>query len=675
MMVKKQVFLRDICGALISPSFSRCLCSSTFALKNVTKSNFESTLNDLRGHVRAADFVAIDLEMTGVTSAPWRESLEFDRFDVRYLKVKDSAEKFAVLQFGVCPFRWDTQKESFIAHPHNFYIFPRQEITGDIAPYEFLCQTASLDFLAKHQFDFNLCIREGISYLSRSQEEEALQRLKMRCENGLLTSPAVQGQVADLPLTRVADILFSERLKSRINEWRDGLLLGRKGESDRDMNSYDTNQKFQTIFFNMRPALSLMGFTSYQLRLIQLVVKKNFKDLEYVCASGETSSPQQLIVYTHSPDDRELLVRKVSDGLRKEEELNIKAGVGFRHVIDLLASEQKLIVGHNCFLDFAHIYRKFIGPLPSNAEEFASSLQQHFPYIIDSKVVLNRNTLLQHLMKKSSSTSLSKAFLFLCSHLTSCDKASSMAKEYQVNVEVQVDDKRSLNLNSGTKHEAGYDAFMTGCVFAQACSHLGMDFRNPPVADLAHHDKLKKYINFLYISWIFGDIIDLRSGTCTASEHINPSSVISKQPKILFSNILLVWGFPAKLKANEVRECFTRTFGSNSVTSIYHLDETAVFIQFDKPKLVSDFLELKESLERNNDPISVLHPLWKILDGGRTGAASYEVYKEICRSPISRVLFSDQVEEVGIKGEKQVSVSSFKGESEQADNTIDRSRA
>lgn len=92
--------------------------SSSFPLKHVTRSNFEPALAELRGHVRAADFVTIDLEMTGVTSAPWRDSFEFDRSDVRYLKVKDSAEKFAVVQFGVCPFRWDSSKNSFVAHPY-----------------------------------------------------------------------------------------------------------------------------------------------------------------------------------------------------------------------------------------------------------------------------------------------------------------------------------------------------------------------------------------------------------------------------------------------------------------------------------------------------------------------------------------------------------------------------
>lgn len=101
--------------------------SSSFAIKNVTRSNFDSSLADLWRHVRDSDFVSIDLEMTGVTSSPWRESFEFDRFDIRYLKVKDSAEKFAVVQFGVCPFRWDPTKQSFIAHPLVFwltFIFP-----------------------------------------------------------------------------------------------------------------------------------------------------------------------------------------------------------------------------------------------------------------------------------------------------------------------------------------------------------------------------------------------------------------------------------------------------------------------------------------------------------------------------------------------------------------------
>ena len=45
-----------------------------------------------------------------------------------------------------------------------------------------------------------------------------------------------------------------------------------------------------------------------------------------------------------------LLQKELKDCFCKEAEMKIKAAIGFRHVIDLLSSEKKLIVGHNSFL-------------------------------------------------------------------------------------------------------------------------------------------------------------------------------------------------------------------------------------------------------------------------------------------------------------------------------------
>lgn len=45
-----------------------------------------------------------------------------------------------------------------------------------------------------------------------------------------------------------------------------------------------------------------------------------------------------------------LMQKEVKDAKTKEAELKVEAAIGFRHVIDLLSSEKKLIVGHNCFL-------------------------------------------------------------------------------------------------------------------------------------------------------------------------------------------------------------------------------------------------------------------------------------------------------------------------------------
>ncbi|GAV68828.1 CAF1 domain-containing protein [Cephalotus follicularis] len=621
--------------------------TASFPLKKVTRSNFETALKELKKLVRAADFVAIDLEMTGVTSAPWRESFEFDRYDVRYLKVKDSAERFAVVQFGVCPFRWDPLKDSFIAHPHNIFVFPRRELPIDGPSYEFLCQTTSMDFLAKYQFDFNVCISEGVSYLSRKQEDEALRHMKSLHDEESLHSLCYLKEIRDIPSMSMADILFTERMKSKLSEWREGLVRNVKGGAQFHEGLNDSKQQYQTIFFKMRPALVLKEFTSHQLRLIQLVTKKHFNNLVYVRVNGENSCSQQLAVYTDSEEDKDLFMKEMKDENRRAAEMRITAAIGFRHVIDLLSSEQKLIVGHNCFLDFAHVYHKFFGPLPSTAEEFVSSVNKYFPHIIDTKILLNASNCLLQRMKKSS-TSLSSAFSSLCPQIALGSKSSGLAFTPCVKVEVQVDNMRSSNWNSGSKHEAGYDAFMTGCVFAQSCSYLGIDFKlQLPSEKLADNEKLQKQLNLLYLSWSSGEIIDLGTGDRTA-ESVS-CNLKKRYPKILFENIVLVWGFPSKLKAREIRECISKVFGATAVVSVYHIDETAVFVQFHEAESVSDFLSLKETLERKNDPISVFHPLSKLLEGGNTHAASYETYKEICSSPISKVLFADQAEAVGIK--------------------------
>ncbi|KAL3851129.1 hypothetical protein ACJIZ3_013011 [Penstemon smallii] len=633
-------------------TLTRSLCTSAAtsdaALKNVTKSNFEPVLAELRRVVRESDFVSIDLEMTGLTSAPWRECFEFDRPDIQYLKVKDSAEKFAVVQFGVCPFRWDQLNNSFIAHPHNFYIFPRQEIQGDGLSYEFLCQTSSMEFLAKYKFDFNACIYEGISYLSRSQEEEALRRLDSVYKDELVDPSSNLREVAETELVRMADILYAERMKNKISDWRAGLLRDRNCGSDFQESSVDMNQKFRTTFFKLRPALAVDGLTSRQLRLIKLVTEKHFKDLAYVHVTGEPSGLQPLIVYTDSIEDRDMLMREVKACRRKEEEMKIKAAVGFRHVLDLLSSERKLIVGHNCFLDLAHIYRKFFGPLPLTAEEFVSAVQKYFPYIIDTKVMLNSNDVLLRIMKRGS-TSLSKAFHLLCSQPPATLTSSGLPNAPRVKVEVQVDDQRFSNWNSGAKHEAGYDAFMTGSIFAKACCHLGIDF-NPdvPTVDLLHDEKLQKYVNHLYLSWVNENIIDLKTGKI-AAESLGSTNNKRQNLKILFQNMVLLWGLTSKVRAKEFRDCLLKVYGTGSVTSIYHLDDTAAFVQFSKAEFVSKFLELKDNLERVNDPISILHPLSKLLEAGCVCAADYEIYKEICSSPISELLFTDQVEAIGLK--------------------------
>ena len=91
--------------------------------------------------------------------------------------------------------------------------------------------------------------------------------------------------------------------------------------------------------------------------------------------------------------------------------------------------------------DIAQTYSKFVGPLPLAAEEYVSSVNKYFPHIIDTKILLNANHILQQRMK-TSNTSLSSAFSLLCPHITLSSKSASLPLYSGLKVEVQVDDLR-----------------------------------------------------------------------------------------------------------------------------------------------------------------------------------------------------------------------------------------
>ncbi|KAF7831267.1 poly(A)-specific ribonuclease PARN isoform X1 [Senna tora] len=558
--------------------------ASAFPLKTVTKTNFEASLAQLRHHVRDSDFVAIDLEMTGITSAPWRESFEFDRSDVRYLKVKDSADKFAVVQFGVCPFRWDPSKQILIAYPHNFYVFPRQELTGLGPRYEFLCQTTSIDFLAKYQFDFNTCIHEGFLLSLLFPMKKLLGKFEKLHPWIMSGISYLSREQEDAPLVNMADVLFTERIKNKFSEWRDGLLRERNGEDQIQGFSKDSKQQIEVIFYKMNPALRLHGFTSHQVNLIKLVIRKYFRDLVYVNVNNAASGLQQMVVYTDSKDELKLLLKEVKDEHHRTAEMKIQAAVGFRHVIDLLSSEQKLIVGHNCFLDIAHVYSKFIGPLPRTAEEFVASVNKYFPRIVDTKILLNSNNSLQERMRRSGK-SLASLFSFLCPQIAVGFKSSDLDSLSRMKVEVEVNDLRSSSWNPGGKHEAGYDAFMTGCVFAQLCSHLGVDFKlDDSSQHLALNENIQKCINLLYLSWMHGDIIDL-----------NTELLFADQAKAVEDfggvNIYLIWIVDHKKKARKIEICELQAMCCFEIKEIYHIGE-------------ENLMGVRKKLER------VMKPLW-----------------------------------------------------------------
>lgn len=469
------------------------------SMANVRRRNFAESLEQLKGQLAGADFVAVDLEMTGVESTKWRRNLELDSYETRYQNLKHSAEKFAVWQCGVCPFKWNGAHKKWVAYPYNFFVFPRNELQLELPSRGFFAQTTSLEFLTKHRFDFNECIYEGISYLSH--EQEAAARALVGLVPGKQTLPPRAQNSSDIPLTRPTDVAFVEKIRSQIAKWRDELLYNRQKwqvTSEKLINPTGSLQSSanpprmplptdyavtvkQDIdvgpsLGSLRPSLTIDVTSNYQARLVKQVTKTHFPDLVTVVnAKGGSGPPERSrirVIFVSAKEDMAKLLQELVDEERGALETRLSHAVGFRKVLDAIAASGLPVVGHNCILDMAHIHSKFLGSLPATAADFSSSLRHHFPCVVDTKYLLRAEPTLRGILA-SRSTSLAVVFTHICQGFA--DKAVASGRFYfgkgkilnnaftKVAVEVAEEFQHYGGAkDTGLKHEAGFDAYMTG---------------------------------------------------------------------------------------------------------------------------------------------------------------------------------------------------------------------
>ncbi|XXG78791.1 hypothetical protein AAC387_Pa08g2656 [Persea americana] len=350
--------------------------SAAGAVKQVTKANFSPALGELKDRITNSDFIAVSSQKTGASSAPWTRILPIDTSETAYLKAKAAAERFEVLQFAVCPFK--IQGSKIIASPYNFHLFPRDELNIGMPSYGFSCQTSCLTSMAREGFDFNVCIYDGISYLSRVQESAA---------KGLVGNP-IPGicQVTSASSPSVADTIFIERIKSRVRHWRDACHNSNKTTDDALVKSLRKLILGGEIY-GSRPCMNIDVCNDSQVQLVVQMLSKFSDDLVPLIIPDMGGGPKSVrIVLTSSEEDKILLKNE----LQNLEEEQCKQVRGFRSVIDFISSSQKPLVGYNCLSDFTFIHSKFLAPLPPNMTEFMCSLRTVFSNVLD----------LNHLLKE-----------------------------------------------------------------------------------------------------------------------------------------------------------------------------------------------------------------------------------------------------------------------------------
>lgn len=406
----------------------------------VTKNNFKETLPLVEKSIKAADFLVIDCEFTGLLNG--RDPTIFDTPSEYYSRLLAGSAEFMLVQFGLCAFHWDVDKKTYMNEAYNFYLFPQ----GRPGPERiFQCSSSSLCFLSAQGFDFNKLIKDGISYMSEP--------IETRMRDNLIGKQKFTSQQKDCIIIPEENKKYIEDVCKQVREFVD----------DKKQNELEIDK-----------------CNAFQRRLLFQELSTRFKN-EIFLETKVLDNKNRVLKVTRLLTDNDEQER---ERLRKEREWEeFEDAVGFTKVARMISQSEKLVIGHNMVLDIIHTLSHFFQSLPTQYENFKEFAHFIFPRLLDTKYMSN----LPPFKDRVNSSVLPHLLATLSSAPFEIPKSDSLVG-------------RGYSQTDGNFHEAGYDAYITGLCFLSMYTHL-LEMRGESNRVVAPDSAiLKPFINKLFLA-------------------------------------------------------------------------------------------------------------------------------------------------------------------------------
>uniref|UniRef100_A0A7S1F3K8 Poly(A)-specific ribonuclease PARN n=1 Tax=Noctiluca scintillans TaxID=2966 RepID=A0A7S1F3K8_NOCSC len=413
-------------------------------IRRVTSRNWHAAQPWLVEEIRRAEFVAVDLELTGLHLRSERH-VGVERC---YTAHRDGAQTFLPVQVGICAARRKDKSASgscnWILSPGSVYIFPRES-----SERHFSVSKSTLTFLETNGFDFNEWVRHGVGWLRPQEELERRHGVQQRIDevqnfkkSSLASAASNAGvEVSPLQIPEGPDRVIVEGAREEIRAW---------------------------LSSQTSSALEIPMESAYQRLLMHTVIAQEFPQV--YSHSSRKGAQRYLSVYKSQSEVYDEQLRS----LQREMDV-IDGEVGVRSLLDEMSQGQKLLVGHNCFYDFLHLYQTFFGDLPDNLQEFKTSWLQLFPHTLDTKFLSEAHELLSGLQPPATLKGL-------CDFMMHTSQNSGIVHPMTYELNTLPGDTYQLPNSGGavsavedeidSSHEAGYDALMTSLVLIHQLSHI-----------------------------------------------------------------------------------------------------------------------------------------------------------------------------------------------------------
>ena len=348
-------------------------CPLSWTTSKLLISSVSHLIFCLPNHLMTSALTAIDCEFTGLSADPSLDSDLFDSPDDRYKKLRQSARKLTICQFGVCTFTrsigptestGNALTNRYEGKCFTFFLCPRS--FSDKKSKKMMINTSSMEFLNDHSFNFEKWLKNGIPFMNQ-QEEEYLQDL---LHNGDIVT-----EICNERDDRM-DQMFS--IIDQVKTFQ-GSSNGSSSSTSTSDNGGDVKDK--------DPMQILIPFTASVNQFRNFAMIKRLRQI-FPSFWIRLLNGHLLVKRMPDEDQEEREARDLS--YAEEEEQAVEYMRGFSRVIQSMVQGQKVIVGHNCFTDLVFMYQHLIADLPKKLNAFKRQLQSAFPMIYDTKhIVMN----------------------------------------------------------------------------------------------------------------------------------------------------------------------------------------------------------------------------------------------------------------------------------------------
>lgn len=133
---------------------------------------FNGKLLTILQNIADADFITFDFEMSGIATGNGQSRAGKPTLQRHYEEMKEAAEKYTVVQLGICCVEKVPDKGFYIARPYNLNLSPLEvHQAGLRMDRQFMFSSSACKFLNENHFDFGKVFRSGVPYLSRVEEQ------------------------------------------------------------------------------------------------------------------------------------------------------------------------------------------------------------------------------------------------------------------------------------------------------------------------------------------------------------------------------------------------------------------------------------------------------------------------------------------------------------------------